>query len=234
MIKRIAKSIANVINNEQCRREYQQQDFRWVNERAIEYGFLFNVLTRIVVRDILDVGTGTTALPHLLRTCGYVVTAMDNIRDYWPKGMANRHFHVINDDITKPKMEKAFDLVTCISVIEHIVDSGVAVTNMFRLLRPGGYLVLTCPYSESHYARNVYALPEASYGKENPYVCQVYSRAQIDDWQGQNNLHILEQEYWRIFSGELWTFGEQIYPREQVSQGDPHHLTCLLFQKGKE
>ena len=38
----------------------------------------------------------------LLASCGYVVTAIDNIRDYWPNGMVNRHWHVQNDDITKP------------------------------------------------------------------------------------------------------------------------------------
>lgn len=41
--------------------------------------------------------------------------------------------------------EGAFDLVTSISVIEHIPDDRAAVAAMWRLLRPGGRLVVTVP-----------------------------------------------------------------------------------------
>jgi SAM-dependent methyltransferase len=39
----------------------------------------------------------------------------------------------------------SFDLITCLSVLEHIPDDGKAVENMWLLLRPGGRLVLTLP-----------------------------------------------------------------------------------------
>lgn len=38
-----------------------------------------------------------------------------------------------------------YDLVTCISVLEHIPDDAPAVAKMWELLRPGGRLVLTVP-----------------------------------------------------------------------------------------
>lgn len=214
-----------------CRKEYHAQQFKWVNERPIEFAFVFNCLKSLNVRDVLDVGTGTTALPHLIRNCGYMVTAIDNIRDYWPKGMYNRHYYVIDDDITSTRLKSKFDLITCISVLEHIRDSDKAVHNMFELLNDNGHLILTFPYNEHEYVENVYAHEEASYGKENPFICQVYSRKEINAWLSAHNAEIVTQEYWRVFTGKFWTFGEQVYPREQTTQHQPHHLTCLLLRK---
>ena len=81
---------------------------------------------------MLDVGTGTTAWPHLLRNCGYVVTAIDNIRDHWPEGMVNRHWAVLDVDIVKPdpRIPEKCEAITCISVLEHIENHTRAVWNM--------------------------------------------------------------------------------------------------------
>lgn len=38
-----------------------------------------------------------------------------------------------------------FDIVTCSEVIEHIIDDVSLMVNLARLLRPGGYLLLTAP-----------------------------------------------------------------------------------------
>ncbi len=65
-----------------CRREYVGQVSGAINERPIELAFVFRHLRDCRPGRILDVGTGMTSLPHLLRTCGYHVTAIDNIRDY--------------------------------------------------------------------------------------------------------------------------------------------------------
>jgi SAM-dependent methyltransferase len=217
-----------------CKREFQAQDFRRVNERPIEFRFVFEQLTRLQPTTVLDVGSGTTALPHLMRNCGFLVTATDNVSDYWPKGMFNRHYYVINDDITNSRLTEEFDVITCISVLEHIARSGEAVQSMFRLLKPGGHLVLTFPYNEHEYVEDVYKLPGAGYGWDNPYICQVYSRRQIEGWKDANGAVGVEQEYWQCFSGRLWTFGQQVRPPRRVSKEDSHQLTCLLFRKVTE
>ncbi len=41
--------------------------------------------------------------------------------------------------------ESSFDLITCLSVLEHIPDDKAALETMWPLLRPGGKLVLTLP-----------------------------------------------------------------------------------------
>lgn len=213
------------------KREHSLQQFTGINERPVEFQFVFRCLTRTVPITVLDVGTGTTALPRLIRNCGFVVTAIDNVHDYWSGSIYNRHFYVINDDITHPLLAQTFDFITCVSVLEHIPKHNDAVRSMFTLLNPGGYLALTFPYNESRYIHNVYKLPGAGYGQDSPYICQVYSRNELSKWLETNNGQIMEQEYWRIFEGDFWTFGQQLYPPVQVRKNEKHQLTCLLVRK---
>lgn len=60
-------------------------------------------------------------------------------------GLLNRSRlqQVLVEDAAYP--EKSFDLITCVSVLEHIPDDVGAVAAMWRLLRPGGRLILTVP-----------------------------------------------------------------------------------------
>lgn len=214
-----------------CKYEYDSQVFSRFNERPIEFGFVFRKLGELYPKTVLDVGTGTTALPHLMRNCGFLVTATDNIRDYWQDGMFNRHFHVIDDDITNTRLSRKFDLITCISVLEHIVEADQAVKNMLQMLNEKGHLLLTFPYNEDHYVKNVYELPGSSYGQGNPFITQSYARSNIEKWLSLNGGRIVDQEYWQYWDGELWTVGNQIIPPRKVSVGEKHQLTCIHIQK---
>lgn len=215
-----------------CRREYSRQIYTGLNERAIELGFLFRHIVGIAPRKILDVGTGVTALPQVLRTCGYLVTAIDNVKDYWPAGMVNRHYHVLNDDILNPAISETFDLITCISVLEHIPDHRRAVASMWRLLNPGGHLILTCPYTEEKYVENVYKLHDSSVVNNQPaFVTQSFSRAEVSTWLLETNFEIVDQEYWNFFTGSFWTCGEKRVPPLKSSSQGAHQLTCLLLRK---
>jgi 2-polyprenyl-3-methyl-5-hydroxy-6-metoxy-1,4-benzoquinol methylase len=229
MLKSLAKSVLNRFTSRTCRLEWESQAFTRFNERPVEFAFVFRQIAELCPRSILDVGSGTTALPHLMRNCGPIVTAIDNVRDYWDDGMTNRHFHVIDDDITKTGLTGSFDMVTCVSVLEHIHEHDAAVANMLGLLRPGGHLVLTCPYSEPSYVPNVYKLRGSAYGQDAPYVTQSYSRAELNRWFAGHE--ILTQEFWRFWTGDHWTIGQQVIPGERVGSGELHQLTCLVVRK---
>lgn len=192
-----------------CASECESQQ-RKINERPIEFRFVFEQLTRWHPESVLNVGTGTTALPHLMRNCGFLVTAIDNIRDYWPEGMFNRHYHVVNGDITNTQLQRRFDLVTCISVLEHIPAHRLAVRNMLKLLPPP---TMTCPYNESKYYPDVFEMPGAPEIYNGlPYVCQVYSRQNINEWLADNDGKLVTQEYWQCYSGELSPLATSFFP----------------------
>jgi len=214
-----------------CAREYKRQIYTGTNERPIEVSFLFRELVELWPKKILDVGTGMTALPHLMRNCGFLVTATDNIRDYWPAGMINRHYHVINDDITKTVISETFDAVTCISVLEHISAHAKAMKSMYKLLKPGGRLILTCPYNETRYVPNVYKLLESSVREDYPFVTQAFSRRELDGWLSDSPFKLLKQEYWQFFEGEFWTCGARLPKPVQVGGDSRHQLCCMVLSK---
>lgn len=213
------------------RLEYDRQSFLRFNEKYVEYRFVYDKLAALYPREVLDVGTGLTALPHSMRNAGSLVTATDNVRDYWPAGMVNRHYHVLNDDIRKTRLTGSYDLITCITVLHHIPEADDAVRNLFSLLKPGGHLILTFPYTERSYVPNVYELPGSSYGQNEPYITQSFSRKELDRWTQDHGATILDQEYWQFWEGEHWTVGAQMIPPQQRSAEDRHQFTCLLLRK---
>ncbi len=213
--------------------EWKHPRFRVRNERPLEFAYALRWLAELYPETVLDVGTGITAWPQILANCGFRVTAADKVSGYWKDGLVNRHFHVIHDDITDTKLDGRFDVVTCLSVLEHIPDHDAAMANMFGLLASGGHLIVTCPYNERSYVPNVYEL-EGSRARQRPphFVCQVYSREQLDRWVGDNVATLVDLEYWEVFTGELWTFGERLErPRRSTASGR-HQLACMLFRKG--
>jgi len=222
----------NALATEVCRREFKSQEFQGLNERSVEYRFVFEQITRYYPRHILDVGTGKSALPQLMRNCGPLVSAIDNIDDYWPKGMSNRHYHIIQDNIITTRLPSAeFDMVTCISVLEHIVEHSKAISSMVALLKPGGHLVLTFPYNERQYVSNIYALAGSIGADVYPFSTQAFSRSEVESWCYENPVSVIQQEWWKFFDGEFWTLGNAIWPPEQTGPELSHQISCLVLQK---
>ena len=217
-------------------REFTKQKIKR-NERSVEYAFTLEALASMPnVERILDVGTGLTAFPAILKTCGYHVTAIDNVKDYWKKPVFNRHWAVLDIDIQKPDdlETESFDAITCISVLEHITDADAAIAGMFRLLKPGGLLMLTFPYNESEHVDNVYADPDAGYGSKNYYPCTIFNREDVNKWLVIHKAELLEQMYWQVFTESKWTMGERLPCPIMVDSVDPHDLAGLvLYKKGK-
>jgi SAM-dependent methyltransferase len=211
--------------------EWRKSQKRHPNERPLEYAYAMKWLAEIYPQEVLDVGSGRSAWPHIMANCYFRVSAIDKVSGYWIGGCFNRHWRIFSDDITNPRTKKRFDAITCLSVLEHIADHEAAVRGMFELLKPDGHLILSVPYNPTTYVEDVYRLPEAGYGKDYPYVCQVFSRKHIESWLTKNDCCLVDQEFYEIFSGEFWTFGERIYPPRKVGKDQKCHLTCLVLRK---
>lgn len=226
----IIETIGRKYLNGLLRNEYLNQKYITFNERPVEYSFVFKQLVKYCPQTILDVGTGITSLPQLMRTCGFMVTAIDNVKDYWPDGMFNRHYYIIDDDILNSKLEQKFDLITCISTLEHIVNFEKAINTMFDLLTPNGKIVLSFPYNEKTYCENVYNLKDSS-ASPMPFITQAFSRQQLTDWCKNNDAEIVDQEYWKYFTGDYWTVGERMKIPMQVESSDKHQISCITLKK---
>ncbi len=201
--------------------EHDRQKFTAHNERAVEYAFVFKWISRLRPKTILDVGSGRTALPALMRTCGSLVDAIDN------KDFSNTHYHVSNHDITNP-LDKKYDLITCVSTLEHIQESDLAVANMLQALNKRGHLIITCPYTEDKYISDVYLLEGSNaFDKDVSYICQSFSKQDLFIWTFKRG-QIISQEFYRCWSGSFWTSGKQLRPTRSKTN---HDLTCVLIKK---
>lgn len=213
--------------------EYEAtRTFRRHDERPAEIAFLFQAICKTAPKTLLDVGCGISPLPAMIADCGISVTAIDNVRDYWTKGMVNRHWLVIDDDIQAPALSQRFDMVACVSVLEHIKDHRSAMQNMLRLLVPSGHLVLTCPYTEREYVEDVYRAPEATPAVRNqPYICRSYSRAELDGWLKNCGAELSEAQYWKGWTGRHWAIGDRVAPPKPSTQQGDHNLACFLIRR---
>lgn len=219
------------------RDDFLRQRARIGNERAAEYSFALRQIALQSPRPekILDVGTGRTSWPHLLYSAGFHVTAADNVTDYWPRGMTNRHWLVRDVDITNPQgFDDTFDVLTCISVLDHVVEFDRAVANMAGMLRPNGLLLLTMPFSAHQpYDPDVCARPDSYNGKTHAYRCQSYNATQLRQWCVSNQLRVTASEYWSMWSGPVFGTGQPL-PWKLVSEADPHQLGCFALTPNGE
>ena len=202
----------------------------FISERLVEYSAALRWLGERYPETVLDVGPGEAPWPALLAAEGVDVTAIDEMGSYWNNSFFNRHFEVTRGDITAPRLDRKFEAVTCISVLEHIPDHRAAMRGIFSVLAPGGVLVLTCPYNERRFVDNCYALPEATWGTSAGYVCRQYSRSELEQWLADSGGEVVEIERWNAVTGETWASGQRRRPPLRAAVGEPHQLACMLLR----
>jgi len=130
---------------------------RMMNERIVEYPMVFRLIRES--GRVLDVGCVSSRLPLHLASLGYEVHGAD-LRPY-PVTHPSFTFHQV--DLLAgsiPFAAESFDVVTAVSCIEHFglgsygdleaPDGDRRFLSVLRsLLKPGGQLLLTCPYGKA-------------------------------------------------------------------------------------
>lgn len=106
------------------------------------YSF-FTVINRYIDKyvrgDVLDAGAGRLTLKFLLTKKANKYYAMD-------KYIARQNLDMVGDLNAVPFKEKAFDVITCLQVIEHTKDPGDVIKNLAASLKDGGVLILSAPH----------------------------------------------------------------------------------------
>jgi len=94
----------------------------------------------------LDAGCGTGLFSEAAVRLGADVTAMDVGPNLLAKVKAKCSCGTaVGDVLSLPFPDASFDVVLCTEVIEHTPDPGRAISELARVLRGGGTLVLTTP-----------------------------------------------------------------------------------------
>lgn len=91
----------------------------------------------------LDLGAGQGALSLALKRRGFAVTAADiNIDQFRAAGVDCDRLD-LNRSLPYP--DRGFDLVLAVEVLEHLESPRAFLREVFRVLRPGGLVVLSTP-----------------------------------------------------------------------------------------
>lgn len=88
---------------------------------------------------LLDAGAGTLTYRSLANTYADSYTSIDFKKTH-------PELDKVGDVQDMPFENESFDTVLCVEVLEHVPYPAKALSEMFRVLRPGGNLILTVPH----------------------------------------------------------------------------------------
>lgn len=132
----------------------ETQYWWFVGRRAIISNLLRETVPHLHRKSVhlLDIGCGTGAnLPMLAEAVGEGGEVLG--LDFSPLALefARNHLHLSNvvlsqgDALRLPVQDASCDIVTMLDVLEHLSDDARALSEVNRVLRPGGALVLSVP-----------------------------------------------------------------------------------------
>lgn len=92
---------------------------------------------------LLDVGCGSGNFVRIARDLGYNAEGID---PYLPEGLKNTWLSRKSPDEIPAA---SYDIATLLNIAEHLERPRAMFIELRRLLKPGGVLLLTCPYGDS-------------------------------------------------------------------------------------
>jgi len=173
--------------------------FRWVPENVI----------------VLDIGCGfgETLGYHSERGCVvYGVEADKNIQRVAEKFGFNVHVGLFDPNIYKPDF---FDYVTMDQVIEHVTDPVITLRGIYKVLKPGGYAVLSLP-NPSGWGARLFGKRWVSW--HVPYHLQHFSIASMSIAAEKAGFTI---EKYKTITNALWLYYQWMHCITFPEEGKP-------------
>lgn len=131
-------------------------------------------------RRLLDFGCGNGTIANIIASHGFDVVGIDAStegiaiarKDYPDLAL---HRASVYDDLVGAYGQ--FDIVVSVEVVEHLYDPRKFAANLYSLLKPGGYAIVTTPYHG--YWKN---LAVALAGKFDHHVSALWDHGHIKFW----------------------------------------------------
>ena len=114
-------------------------------------GIILNKIKQLApqANTICDVGSGYGFFLDEAQKIGYKALGIEPSKQL--SEYASKHFKIptFTGELDKYKGQ-LFEVVTCIHVVEHVVNPGEFVLDLLKLVKPGGVLYIETPNSDSH------------------------------------------------------------------------------------
>lgn len=145
-----------------------------------------------------------------------VQTANQRMNDF-PKRFDNNSCHIfVADGFALPFKENSFDVVICSEVLEHIHDYENIITEIQRVLKPGGKLALSVPRAWPE--KICWWLSESYHQVEGGHI-RIFHGTQLKrfvsnqafEFQHKHFAHALHAPYWWLRC-LFWNKGERFFP----------------------
>ena len=126
---------------------------------SVRVAWIENTLKKIPAGlTILDAGAGESPFKKF---CSHLQYVAQDFGQYEGKGEIglqtgswdNSKLDIVSDITSIPRPDASFDAIMCTEVLEHVPDAVAALKELNRLLKPGGYLLITAPFASlTHFA----------------------------------------------------------------------------------
>ena len=107
---------------------------------------------------LLDAGAGES---QFRKFCSHLKYIAQDFGQYHGEGEVglqtgawdNSKLDIVSDIVSIPLPDGSVDAIMCTEVLEHIPDPNAAICEFGRLIKPGGYLLITAPFASlTHFA----------------------------------------------------------------------------------
>jgi ubiquinone/menaquinone biosynthesis C-methylase UbiE/uncharacterized protein YbaR (Trm112 family) len=104
------------------------------------------------VKTILDVGCGSAWVAKTFLPNGVTVCSLDastiNPHKALQRVPGSKHYGIAADAFHLPFKDNSIECIIAAEIIEHVPDPAAFVGELFRILAPGGSLIISTPYKE--------------------------------------------------------------------------------------
>lgn len=164
--------------------------------------------------NILEVGSGIGRVSKfIVRDFKHVV--LSDYSDKYIKILRKKYKVVIKLDLTKGTRQK-FDCIISCNVLEHIEDDKQAINNLYKMLRPGGILILqlpACPFLFNEVDKSIYH----------------YRRYTVNSLRNKlKQFKIIKTHYFNFAGIPGWWFAGSVLKRKTIPEGGLNWFNRLL------
>ena len=122
---------------------------------------------------ILDVGCGTGMYTVYLTSKLTIALDADVMQIKFLQKHARKTFAIVADAQNLPFKESCFEKVLCTEVLEHLSDDACALREIYRVLKPSGIAVVSCPLIASDSTTGYTSREHSAFGhKRSGYEIQ--------------------------------------------------------------